>query len=107
MSYTIRDKEGKLLGTGTFTTVGRVDFPLHELVEIYEASYKKLPGMADSWHLETDAEPQGGGIAWSVETADGQIYFCMEKPIQEMFESKIEKVWCYTGVRPVDGFSYS
>lgn len=107
MSYTIRDKDGKLLGTATFTTADVVDFLLHEFVEIYEASYKRLQSMTDSWHLETDAKPQEGRTAWSVELANGQGWFGWEKPTQEMFESKILKVWCYTGVRLADDFNYS
>ena len=110
MSYTIRDKDGKLLGTATFTTA-TVNPPLQEIAEIYEASsYEQPQGLDDFWQLETEAEPQEGRTAWSVETADGQEWFCWEKPTQEMFESEIVKVWCYTGMRHVDddeGFSYS
>jgi hypothetical protein len=42
--------------------------------------------------------PQEGRTAWEVELANGKKWFSWKNPTQEMFESEIVKVWCYTGV---------
>ena len=79
--------------------------PLEKLEAVtYEASFKLDPYVADlwdEWQMESDEEPPEGETAWSVETEDGGHWFCLEKPLQDMFQSKTAKVWQYTGVKLV------